>query len=361
MLRHLTLRQLTVFLEATRQMSFARAAETLHLTQPAISMQIRQLETAVGLPLFERIGKKLALTQAGELFRHHAARVIGELQDAEQALTAVKGLHSGQATVGLVSTAKYFAPRLLAQFARHHPRLDVRFVVGNRESLINALRDNEIDFAVMGRPPEKLDATAEPVAQNPHMLVAHKGHRLTRARRFDFHELRNETFLMREPGSGTRLVMETVFKQHLFAPQRLVTLGSNEAVKQAVMAGLGVSLLSLQTLELELRTGEIGLLDVIGTPVMRSWHLVHMNGKLLSPTAAAFRQFLVEHTNAHLEATFAPYRKASRSDRSASSVELPGTARPRTPNPASVYSGVRRKSKTVRPERRRAAPKSKGK
>jgi DNA-binding transcriptional LysR family regulator len=167
----------------------------------------------------------------------------------------------------------------------------------------------------MGRPPEKLDATAEPIAQNPHMLVAHKSHRLVRARRFDFHELRNETFLMREPGSGTRLVMEGVFKQHLFTPQRIVTIGSNETVKQAVMAGMGVSLLSLHTLELELRTKEIGLLDVIGTPVMRSWHLVNMNAKKLSPAAAAFRRFLFEHTHAYLDGTFAPYRKLGKSAR----------------------------------------------
>lgn len=309
MLRHLSLRQLTVFLEASRQMNFARAAETLHLTQPAISMQIRQLESVVGLPLFERVGKKLALTQAGALFRHHAARVIGELQDVEQALRSLKGLHSGQATVGLVSTAKYFAPKLLAQFAVLHPQVDIQFLVGNRETLINALRDNEIDFAVMGRPPDKLDAHAEAIAENPHMLVAHKSHRLVQAQRFDFHELRAETFLMREPGSGTRLVMEAVFKQHLFAPARIMTIGSNEAVKQTVMAGMGVSLLSLHTLELELRTGEIGLLDVIGTPVVRNWHLVNMTAKMLSPAATAFRQFLVEHTHEYLERTFAPYRK----------------------------------------------------
>jgi DNA-binding transcriptional LysR family regulator len=308
MLRRLSLRQLTVFLEASRQMNFARAAEALHLTQPAISMQIRQLEGAVGLPLFERVGKKLALTQAGTLFRHHAARVIGELQDAEQALRALRGLQSGQATVGLVSTAKYFAPKLLANFAELHPQVDIQFLVGNRETLINALRDNEIDFAVMGRPPDKLDAHAEPIAANPHRLVAHKAHRLLREHRFDFHELRNETFLMREPGSGTRLVMEAVFKQHLFTPKRIVTIGSNETVKQAVMAGMGVSLLSLHTLELELRTGEIGLLDVIGTPVVRNWHLVNMTAKKLSPAASAFRQFLLEHTQRHLEQTFAPYR-----------------------------------------------------
>ncbi|MEP6483352.1 MAG: LysR substrate-binding domain-containing protein [Rudaea sp.] len=307
MLRRLSLRQLTVFLEATRQMNFARTAEALHLTQPAISMQIRQLESVVGLPLFERIGRKLALTNAGELFRHHAARVIGELQDAEQSLQGLKGIHSGRSTVGLVSTAKYFAPKLLAQFSLQHPLIDIQFLVGNRGTLINALRDNEIDFAVMGRPPEKLDAMSEAIAENPHRLVAHKSHRLLKAKRFDFHELRKETFLMREPGSGTRLVMEAVFKQHLFTPTRIVTIGSNETVKQAVMAGMGLSLLSLHTLELELRTGEIALLDVEGTPVMRNWHLVHMREKKLSPAAGAFRRFLFEHTQEHLLQTFASH------------------------------------------------------
>ena len=307
MLRHLSLRQLTVFLEATRQMSFVRAAETLHLTQPAISMQIRQLEGVVGLPLFERIGRKLSLTNAGELFKHHAARVLGELQDAEQTLQGLKGLHAGQATVGLVSTAKYFTPKLLAQFAQKHPQIDIQFLVGNRETLINALRDNEIDFAVMGRPPDRLDAMSEAVAENPHRLVAHKSHRLLKARRFDFHELRKESFLMREPGSGTRLVMESVFKQHLFTPARIVNIGSNETVKQAVMAGMGVSLLSLHTLELELRTGEIGLLDVIGTPVMRNWHLVNMREKKLSPAASAFRTFLAEHMQVFLRKTYATH------------------------------------------------------
>lgn len=308
MLRHLTLRQLTVFLEATRQMSFARAAESLHLTQPAISMQIRQLEDAVGLPLFERVGKKLALTQAGELFRHHAARVLGELQDAERVLGSLKGLRSGSATVGVVTTAKYFAPKLLARFAKRHAQVDIQFLVGNREILINALRDNEIDFAIMGQPPSMLDAIYEAVAENPHVLAVHKSHRLARARRLDFHELREDTFLMREPGSGTRLVMEAMFKQHLFTPKRMVTLGSNETVKQAVMAGMGVSLLSLHSLELELRTREIALLDVIGTPVLRNWHIVHMSAKKLPPAAAAFREFLFANTRSHLEKTFSRYR-----------------------------------------------------
>ncbi|MCL2658055.1 MAG: LysR substrate-binding domain-containing protein [Betaproteobacteria bacterium] len=308
MLRHLSLRQLTVFLEAARQMSFARAAESLHLTQPAISMQIHQLEEVVGLPLFERVGKKLTLTHAGELFRHHAARVIGELQDAEQVLDSLKGLRSGRTMVGLVTTAKYFAPKLLAQFTERHPQVDVQFLVGNRETLIKALRDNEIDFAVMGQPPEKFDAQAVAIAENPHVLAAHKSHRFVGAREIDFHELREDTFLMRESGSGTRLVMEAMFKQHLFTPKRMMTLGSNETVKQAIMAGMGISLLSLHSLELELRTGEVGLLDVIGTPVLRNWYLVNMNSKKLAPAAEAFREFLLTDTQPYLDKTFARYR-----------------------------------------------------
>jgi DNA-binding transcriptional LysR family regulator len=307
MLRRLSMRQLTVFLEAARQMSFARAAESLHLTQPAISMQIRQLEDVVGLKLFERIGKKLALTHAGELFRHHAARVIGELQDAEQALGALKGLRGGRTTVGLVTTARYFAPKLLAHFAQSHPQVDIHFISGNRETLINALRDNEIDFAVMGRPPEKFDAHADVIAENPNVLVAHKSHPYAKAHEIDFHELRGETFLMREPGSGTRLVMEAMFKQHLFTPKRIVMLGSNETVKQGVMAGMGISLLSLHSLELELRAREVSLLDVASTPVLRNWYIVHMNSKKLAPAAAAFHQFLLAKTQPYLSKTFARY------------------------------------------------------
>jgi DNA-binding transcriptional LysR family regulator len=312
-IRSLTLRQLQIFLVAARHQSYARAAEELHLTPPAVSMQLKPLEDTIGLPLFERVGKKLALTQAGELLRHHAARVIGELQDAEQGLDALKGLRSGRTTVGVVSTAKYFAPKLLAQFVRRHPQVEIQFLVGNREVLINALRDNEIDFAVMGRPPDQLEAVSEAIAQNPHVLAASRSHPLAKARLFDFQELREESFLMREEGSGTRLVMEAMFKQHHFAPRQTVMLGSNETVKQAVMAGLGISLLSLHSLELELRLREISLLDVIGTPVLRNWHIVHMSAKKLPPAAAAFRAFLCTETRLHLDKTFARYRQEAKS------------------------------------------------
>lgn len=312
MIRHLSLRQLQIFIEATRHMSFARAAESLHLSQPAISMQIRQLEQAAGLALFERIGKKRVLTEAGVRFRHHAARVLGELEDAEQAMQALKGLRGGLVNVGLVSTAKYFSPKLLARFTQRHPKIEVRFAVGNRETLIRLLQDNEIDLAIMGRPSDRLEAVAEPLARNPHVLVAPAAHPLAQARRFDMQELRNETFLMREPGSGTRLVMESMFKQHLFRPARLLLMGSNETVKQAVMADMGISLLSLHTLALELRCGEVCLLDVVGTPVERIWHVVHMKAKQLTPASLAFRTFLLEETQGFLHETFTmPVRPAA--------------------------------------------------
>lgn len=294
MIRHLTLRQLQVFAEAARQLSFSRTAETLHLTQPAVSMQIRQLEEAVGLALFERVGRRLALTEAGQILRLHAARVMGELQDAEQAISALQGLRGGRVAVGLVSTAKYFTPRLLSMFSASYPDIEVRLLVGNREELIRMLENNEIDLAVMGRPPEKLDVISEACAANPHVLAAARGHRLEGRRGLDLHELRTETFLLREPGSGTRNVMEALFKQHLFKPARAIIMGSNETVKQAVMAGIGISLLSLHTLSLELRAGEVCILDISSTPVRRNWHIVHMRSKQLSPAAARFRLFLLE-------------------------------------------------------------------
>jgi LysR family transcriptional regulator, low CO2-responsive transcriptional regulator len=306
-IRSLTLRQLQIFAVAARHMSFARAADELHLSQPAISMQIRQLEEATGLPLFERIGRRLALTEAGETFTHHVSRILGEIKDAEDAMLSLIQADSGSIAVGIVSSANYFAPKLLARYSQLYPNVDVHFLVGNREMLLRLLQDNAIDLAIMGRPPPELDTTAEPLAQHPHVLIAPVNHPLREARRFDLQELRAETFLLRELGSGTRITAEAMFRQHLFSPAKIVTLGSNETIKQAVMAGMGVSLISLHTLLLELRTGEIALLDVNGTPVERTWQVVHLRTKQLSPTCAAFRRFLLEHVAPYLEREYSGF------------------------------------------------------
>ncbi|MGF6753700.1 LysR family transcriptional regulator [Paraburkholderia sp. GAS42] len=306
-IRSLTLRQLQIFVVASRYPSFARAAEELHLTQPAVSMQIRQLEDVVGLPLFERVARKLALTEAGERFSHHASRIIGEIKDAEDAMTSLTQADSGSIAVSIVSSATYFAPKLLALYSQQYPKVDVHFSVGNRETLLRLLQDNATDLAIMGRPPPELGTTAEPMAYHPHVIIAPLSHPLRDARRFDLQELAGDTFLLREPGSGTRAVVEHTFRQHLFVPARTVTLGSNETIKQAVMAGMGVSLISLHTLALELRTGEIALLDVNGTPIERTWQLVHSRSKQLSPTCLAFRRFLLEHAEPFLEKEYAQF------------------------------------------------------
>lgn len=301
LLRHASLRQLEVFCEAARHLSFARTAEYLHLTQPAVSMQIRLLEDSLGMPLFERTGKRMRLTEAGQTLMSHALRVLGELRDADQALQAYKGLAGGSITVGLVSTAQYFAPKLLAQFSRQYPGIEVQFQVGNRETLIRLLRDNQTDLAIMGRAPAMLETLSEPLAENPHVLVVHPDHPAVGREQVDVHELANQTFLLREEGSGSRTVMEEFFETQAFKPARTTTMGSNETIKQAVMAGLGISLLSLHTLALELRSGELALLDVAGTPLRRTWHVVHMRSKLLSPAGQRFRRFLIEETQRFLQ------------------------------------------------------------
>jgi LysR family transcriptional regulator, low CO2-responsive transcriptional regulator len=305
--RSVTLRQLQIFVIAARCPSFARAAEELHLTQPAVSMQIRQLEDAVGLPLFERVARRLTLTEAGERLSHHANRILGEIKDAEDAMMSLSQADSGSIAVSIVSSATYFAPKLLALYSQQFPKVDVHFSVGNRETLLRLLQDNATDLAIMGRPPPELGTTAEPLAAHPHVIVAPLSHPLRHATRFDLQELDGDTFLLREPGSGTRAVTEHVFRQNLFVPARSVTLGSNETIKQAVMAGMGVSLISLHTLSLELRTGEIAVLDVNGTPVERTWQLVHSRAKQLSPTCIAFRRFLLEHAAPFLEHEYARY------------------------------------------------------
>ena len=305
--RTLTLRQLQIFVVAARHLSYARAAEELHLTPPAVSMQLKQLEDNVGLPLFERMGRGVALTDAGELLVHHALRVLGEIKDAEADLQAMLGAESGQISVGLVSTAKYFMPRLLARFAQQHPGIEVQFSVGNRESLLQKLQDNAIDLAVMGRIPTEIDAHAEPLAPHPYVLIGPADHPLRGARRFDLHELRHETFLLREEGSGSRRVAEEMFKNHLFTPQRTISMGSNETIKQAVMAGMGVALISLHTLPLELKTGEVSVLDAIGTPIERTWYVVHMNAKRLLPAGQRFREFLLDCAAEALDQEFAVF------------------------------------------------------
>jgi DNA-binding transcriptional LysR family regulator len=292
---NVTFRQLRVFAEVAKLGSMSRAADTLHLTPQAISMQIREIETQVGLPLFDRIGRNVTLSTAGEYFVVHARRLLADLLEAENAMARFKRLERGLLTIGIVSTAKYFVPSLLARFHQEHKGVDVRLCVHeNRESLVRAMAAGEIDLSVMGRPPRELGARSEGFAAHPMVFVCAPDHPLLDGGPRPSSALDGLPFIVREHGSGTRAAMAAFLAERRIDPRITMEIASNETIKQAVMAGLGISFLSLHTIGLELRHGLIRVLDIEGTPVMRTWNIVHLQSRILSPAAEAFRYFIIE-------------------------------------------------------------------
>jgi LysR family transcriptional regulator, low CO2-responsive transcriptional regulator len=306
-MKNVTFRQLRVFTEVARKLSFVRAAEALHLTPPAVTMQVKELEAAVGLPLFDRQGRTISLTTTGEYFLVYAKRLIATLKDAEDAMARFKRVETGLLNIGLVSTAKYFIPRLLARFREEHPGVEVRLqVTGNREQLLALLHGNEVDLAVMGRPPKEMATSAEPFAAHPLVFVCPPGHALAHAEHVTVQALEDYPLIVREPGSGTRKAMEDFLREHRVTPRIVMEMSSNETIKQAVMAGMGISFLSLHTLGLELKNELLHIVDVEGTPIMRTWNLVHLLSRLLSPAAEAFRYYLIEEGENYLREHDAP-------------------------------------------------------
>jgi len=290
---NITIRQLQVFEAVARHMGFTRAAEELHLTQPAVSMQVKQLEEQVGLPLFEQVGKKIFLTEAGREMYHYSKVIASQLAEAEAVIESLKGVQRGRLDVSVASTANHFGTKLLAAFSRAHPSVTIKLDVTNRETLLRQLADNEKDLVIMGRPPEGLDLEAEPFMDNPLVMVAHARHPLVGQKQIPVQRLAQETFVVRESGSGTRIAMERFFESHglPFAPG--MEMSSNEAIKQAVEAGLGLAVVSIHTIELELESKRLAVLDVEDFPIMRHWYLVHPRSKRLSPVTQAFRQFVL--------------------------------------------------------------------
>jgi DNA-binding transcriptional LysR family regulator len=293
-MRRVTLRQLRAFAEAARQHSFARAAAALHVTQPAISMQIRDLEAAVGLPLFERAGRAVQLTTTGEYFLVYARRMLATLKEAEDTIARLRGLKGGRVVIGMVGTAEHFLPRLLTRFRGEHPGIEVRLQVGNRDQLVRALHGNDVDLAVMGRAPRELAARSEPFAAHPLTVIAPADHPLARRRDLEPEAVRDESFIVREAGSGTRAAMEEFFDAHGLAPPAIMEMSGNETIKQAVQAGMGLAFLSLHTVAGELARGELCALDIRGLPLMRRWHIVSLQARPLAPAAEAFRYFVLE-------------------------------------------------------------------
>jgi DNA-binding transcriptional LysR family regulator len=291
-MKNVTLRQLKVFEAVATHLSFSRAAEELHLTQPAVSMQVQALAEQAGLPLFEQMGKKIFLTSAGEELLRHARRIAQQLREADEAVAAIRGAKGGRLILGVVSTAKYFAPRLLVAFKKLFPESDLRLRVHNRETIVRLLEDNQIDLAMMGVPPKDFETVASVVADQPHVIIAQAGHPLARKRHIEPADLVSEAFLVRESGSGTRGAMERFFAESEVTLANTIELLGNETVKQAVMAGMGITFISEHTIGLELAAGRVVKLNVTGTPVMRKWYIVRRADKMVLPITAAFMDFM---------------------------------------------------------------------
>ena len=290
---NVTFRQLTLFEAVARHLSFTRAADELHLSQPAVSMQIRQLEESVGLALFEKSGKRIGLTEAGKEVFHYSQSINRELAEMEEVLQSLKGLNRGRLSLAVASTVNYFAPRLLAEFHKAYPGIQLALDATNREKLISMLIENSVDMVLMGQPPANVEVEYEAFMENPLVVVAPPEHPLCGEKAIPFERLAAETFLMREPGSGTRQAMERFFFKRDVKIRQGMQMTRNEAIKQAVRAGLGLSIVSIHTIELELKTGRLVILDVDGFPIERQWYLVYRKGKRLSPPGQAFRTFVL--------------------------------------------------------------------
>ncbi len=300
-LRNVSLRQLRVFESTARHLSFTKAARELHLSQPAVSMQIKDLEQSCQIALFERMGRGIRLTEAGVELARCAGTIAEQVELSREYLDALRGLKAGLLKLGAVSTAKYFAPSLLAAFNRQYPGVSIRFSVGNRQEMIHQLADGQVDLMIMGRPPRELQTLAEPFARHPLVIVAPPSHPLARRKKIPLKGLAGESFLIREDGSGTRAAMERLFRDRKVGYQASMEMSSNETIKQAVMAGMGISLLSSHTVGLELKSRKLVVLDVVGLPIVRDWYVIHLAAKRLSPIASAFREFLLSKASVLIE------------------------------------------------------------
>jgi LysR family transcriptional regulator for metE and metH len=293
-MRSVTLKQLRALSAVIEAGSVTGAAKRLNVTPPAVTMQVQLLEELLGVPLLDRLGERFRPTDAGREVIETTLRIETELHNCAAAMEALRNLSGGRVAVGVVSTAKYFAPHALGAFRREYPQIELSLVVGNREEIILALKADRIDIAIMGRPPSELPVDMHVMGDHPHVMIAPPDHPWVGRKGLKPADFGNETFLVREPGSGTRTLMEKFFAQADIRPVMAMEVGSNETVKQAVMAGLGLSFISAHTIAAELDGGRLALLDVEGLPIVRQWFVAKRTDKRLAPAAAAVKAFLVD-------------------------------------------------------------------
>jgi LysR family transcriptional regulator, low CO2-responsive transcriptional regulator len=292
MIKNASLRQLQVFEAVARNLSFTRAAEELFLTQPTVSIQLKQLAEIVGQPLLEQVGKRIYLTDTGRELLKVCRDIFESLSRFEMLVSDMKGVKAGKLRLAVITTAKYFVPRLLGLFCQRYPGIDVSLKVTNRERVLQRMADNQDDLYVLGQPPEHMEVEFEPFLENPLVVLATRNHPLAAKKHILPQRLEEEQFLMREPGSGTRLATEQFFRERGLKLKVRMELGSNEAIKQAVAGGLGIAVLSAHTLALERSTDDLAILDVEGFPIRRLWYLAYPKDKQLSVVALAFLEFL---------------------------------------------------------------------
>jgi LysR family transcriptional regulator, low CO2-responsive transcriptional regulator len=298
--RDLTIRQLRSLAAVQKAGSITAAANRLNLTQPAVTLQLRNLQMLAALPLIQRTVDGMALTDAGRLVLALGERLEAALLDCEQSLDMIAGRTGGRVSIGAVSTAKYFVPFAIAGFSRRFPRIDVTLTIGNRETIRNALRGYDLDIAVMGQPPAGVDVEMRPLGKHPHIIVAAADHALARKKKLTAAALSQETFMTRENGSGTRMLMEQFFQKTGLKPKVGMEMDSNETIKQAVIAGLGIAFISQHTVSHELESGRLAMLKVAGLPVIRKWHAIRRADKILLPPAQAMLDFLGKEGSQYL-------------------------------------------------------------
>ncbi|MDX2476390.1 MAG: LysR substrate-binding domain-containing protein [Gammaproteobacteria bacterium] len=291
-MRHSTFRQLEVFEAIARLGSYTRAAEELFLTQPTVSIQIKKLTDTVGLPLFEQIGKRIYVTDAGKALQLTCGEIFKSLNNFEMLTADLRGLKKGKLQLAVVTTAKYFAPRLLGPFCKLYPGIEVSLKVCNRERLLERLNENKDDLYILGQPPESLEIEYEPFLDNPLVVLAPADHPLVGKKNISLDRIASEPFIMREPGSGTRIAVERLFHEHNHKLNVRMDIGSNEAIKQAIVGGLGISILSRHTLALDAAMGQIAILNVEHFPIKRQWYVANLTGKQPTIVAQTFLEYL---------------------------------------------------------------------
>ena len=293
---HATFRQLEIFAFVAKHLSFTRASELLHLSQPAVSMQIKQLEHLVGMPLIEKVGKKLYLTEAGKVMRDHAEKILSSQRALEETIAKLSGAEKGHLNLTVPETANQFVTLVLAQFCKQHPGMSFHLEIHNRAGLLDCIKENSADLIIMGQTPDEMELVTKPFMKNPLVIIAPPDHELSGERNISFKELLSYKFVVRERGSGTRIAMQRFFSEQGIQLKTAMEMPNNEAIKQAVAAGLGLGIVSLHTLQQELALKQVTILQVEKMPIMRFWYIVHHKHKILSPAMTLFINFVTQNT-----------------------------------------------------------------